>query len=266
MRPTPVWLIADDVEFVERDLGSLKSGKEAEIFIVERAYGERSCLLAHKRYRPRTVTHKGELEALGFQRGNRFMNDLAYRDGRKFAKSRDRRATERMTNYGKKLLTEKWTGHELDMMQQAWRAGVNVPYPVGERGDGLLMQYLGDHERAAPRLAEARLGKSEIGRAREQLVENLRRLVGAGFVHADLSAFNLLWWEDAVWLIDFPQAVDVTANPHAFDFLHRDLANIGHWFARPRRGDRRGSAQRRARRDRRHRLTPTTNSIRPFQL
>jgi len=232
VRPVPEWLISDDVDYTERDLGNLKSGKEAEVFLVERSYRDRSCLLAHKRYRPRTVSNKGELEALGFQRGNSFMNDLAYRDGRKFAKSRDQRAAERMTKYGKKLLTGRWTGHELEMMQHAWRAGVNVPYPIGPRGDGLLMQFLGDAERAAPRLVDARLDAAQIGRARTQLFGNLRRLVGAGFVHADLSAYNLLWWEDDVWLIDFPQTVDVTTNPHALDYLHRDLTNVGHWFAR----------------------------------
>ena len=232
MRTAPEWLITDEVDYVERDLGNLKSGKEAEIFVVERSFDGRSCLLAHKRYRPRTVSHKGELEALGFQRANRFMNDLAYRDGRKFAKSRDQRAADRMTKYGKKLLTGKWTGHELDMMQHAWDAGVNVPYPVGARGDGMLMQYVGDASGAAPRLAEARLDPAGVREARDQLVENLRMLVGAGFVHADLSAFNVLWWEDRVWLIDFPQAVDVTTNPHAFEYLYRDVANVGRWFAR----------------------------------
>ena len=91
VRGAPEWLITDEVEYDELDLGRLKSGKEAEIFIVERSFGARSCLLAHKRYRPRAVSHKGELEQLGFQTANRFMNDLAYRDGRKFAKSRDAR-------------------------------------------------------------------------------------------------------------------------------------------------------------------------------
>jgi RIO kinase 1 len=232
VRATPEWLITDAVEYTERDLGPLKSGKEAEVFVVERTFEDRCCLLAHKRYRPRTVTQKGELAALGFQRGNRFMNDLAYRDGRKFAKSRDQRAAERMTNYGKKLLTGRWTGHELDMMQHAWDAGVSVPYPVGARGDGMLMQFLGDAEGAAPRLVEARLSAAEIHYVATELIENLALLVGAGFVHADLSAFNLLWWEEQLWLIDFPQAVDVTTNPHAFEYLHRDLANIGGWFAR----------------------------------
>jgi len=76
MRPVPQWFISDDVDYVESELGRLKSGKEAEVFVVERAFEDRSCLLAHKRYRPRSVTHKGELEELGFQRSNAFMNDL----------------------------------------------------------------------------------------------------------------------------------------------------------------------------------------------
>jgi RIO kinase 1 len=232
MRPVPQWFISDDVDYVESELGRLKSGKEAEVFVVERAFEDRSCLLAHKRYRPRSVTQKGELQALGFQRSNAFMNDLAYRDGRKFAKSRDQRAAERMTNYGKSLLTARWTGHELDMLQHAWNAGVNVPYPLGERGDGLLMQFVGDHGGAAPSLAQARLGPAEAQSARAQLIDNLERLVGAGFVHSDLSAYNLLWWEEQLWFIDFPQAVDVTINPHAFEFLYRDVTNVGTWFAR----------------------------------
>ena len=231
MRPQPTWLINDDLDYEEVELGRLKSGKEAEVFVIERSYGERSCLLAHKRYRPRRVTNKGELEALGFERTNSFMNDLEYRDGRRFAKSRDQRAVDRMTGYGKELLTRRWTGHELEMMERAWDAGVLVPYPVGARGDGMLMEYVGSHERAAPALAEARLERDELQLAWSQLTDSLRALVGAGYVHADLSAYNILWWDDRVWLIDFPQAVDLTVNPHAHDFLQRDVANVSRWFA-----------------------------------
>jgi len=232
VRPQPDWLIADDVEYTELELGTLKSGKEAEVSLIERTHEDRSCLLAHKRYRPRTVTTKGELEALGFQRANTFMNDSTYRDGRKFAKSRDQRAAQRMTNYGKSLLTKRWTGHELDIMQRAWAAGVHVPYPVGPRGDGLLMEFIGETAGAAPRLADTRLRPSEAVGVFDQLVNNLHLLVGAGFVHADLSAYNLLWWQNEVWLIDFPQAVDITQNPHAMDYLYRDVANVCTWFAR----------------------------------
>jgi RIO kinase 1 len=71
------WLIADPEPYEAYDLGSIKTGKEAEVFLVERvATDGRSCLLAHKRYRPRAVSHKGELQELGFQRG-----DLRERSG-----------------------------------------------------------------------------------------------------------------------------------------------------------------------------------------
>jgi RIO kinase 1 len=66
----------------------------------------------------------------------------------------------------------------------------------------------------------------------DQLFENLLRVVAAGYAHGDLSAYNLLWWEDELWLIDFPQAVDIAANPMGVDFLHRDIVNITTWFGR----------------------------------
>src|SRR5438045_8816414 len=96
-RPVPAWLVTDPQDYVEYALGPLKTGKEAEVFLVERVAADgRSCLLAHKRYRPRRVTHKGELQALGFQRAANFVKDAAYRDGRhSFAKSRDARAAAR---------------------------------------------------------------------------------------------------------------------------------------------------------------------------
>ena len=53
-----------------------------------------------------------------------------------------------------------------------------------------------------------------------------------GIVHADLSAFNLLWWGDRLSIIDFPQAVDLALNPHGLEFLQRDLDNVPGWFER----------------------------------
>jgi RIO kinase 1 len=231
VRPQPDWLITDDVEYVEFDLGPLKTGKEADIFVVERVHEGRSCLLAHKRYRPRAATHKGELEALGFQRASAFVNDATYREGRTFSKSRDRRAAARGSKYGRRLLAQDWSGHEIEVLEKAWAVGVNVPYPVGARDDGFLMEFVGDVDGAAPRLAQARLTPDQLDHAFAQITDSMRLLVGAGYVHADLSAYNVLWWHDQVWLIDFPQAVDIAANPRAFDFIERDVANVCKWFA-----------------------------------
>jgi RIO kinase 1 len=231
-RAIPDWVVLDDC--TDTDLGVLKTGKEAEISLVERTGPDgRSCLLAHKRYRPRKITHKGELQELGFERAPTFRNDYVYRDGRRYTRnSRDLRAMETMTNYGKSLLLEKWPGHELDVMTRAWDAGADVPYPVESTSDGMLMQYVGGLDGAAPRLAQARLDRAAAREAWAQLQENLRTLLEVGIVHSDLSAYNILWWDDRIWIIDFPQAVDLAHSPHGFDFLHRDVANVCRWFSR----------------------------------
>ncbi len=75
-RPAPAWLI--ESRYQDRHLGALRSGKEAEVFLVEGSSAGRSCLLAHKRYRPR-VPRPGELRELGFSKGTIYHNDRVYR-------------------------------------------------------------------------------------------------------------------------------------------------------------------------------------------
>lgn len=233
-RAAPAWLTDGLTSFHDDVLGLLKTGKEAEVFIVERRSLEhdRSVLLAHKRYRPTKVGHKGEIEALGFTRSRAFTNDVRYHEGRRLRLSRDQRAVDRMTDYGKRLLGERWPDHELDVLRQAYDAGVTVPYPVDFTGDGMLMQLIGDVDGAAPRLVNARLSPRELARAHAQLLVELSTLTRAGLVHADLSPFNVLWWRGRLWIIDFPQAVDLVASPHGFDMLHHDVVTMCAWFAR----------------------------------
>jgi RIO kinase 1 len=231
-RPVPAWVIADD--FVDVDLGTLKTGKEAEIRIVERraADGGGRHLLAEKRYRPKTVSHKGELEALGFAKAATFRNDVGYREARAIRNSRDRRAVAKMTKHGRDVVRSDWVGHEHDVLLALWEAGVPVPYPVStDRDRSVLLQYLGDDDAAAPRLAQARLGPDQLTDAWDQLVAALRAIVGSGWVHADLSPYNLLWWEEQVWVIDVPQAVDLHASTNGYELLHRDVTNVSTWFA-----------------------------------
>lgn len=229
----PDWLLDDDVE--DLDLGPLTTGKEAEIFLVERRRGADRCWLVHKRYRPRTVSGKGEIEALGFQRSSTFVADHAYRMGRnRTRRSRDQRAIARRSTFGRRLLSEAWAGHEHEMLRRLWHAGADVPYPVAATDDGMLMEYIGDDRGAARPLATARLDPAQLRTALDQIVENLRIMLDEGIVHADLSAYNILWWEGRVRVIDLPQAVEVGPHPEAFALLHRDVENVCAFFARRR--------------------------------
>ncbi len=226
----PSWLIEEP--YVEVPLGMLRPGKEAQIELVRRiGDNDASCLLVHKRYVPRKVGAKGELEAMGVQRASAFRHDVEYREGRQFRKTRDRRAVERMSSYGRQLLQSRWTGHEFQVMRVLWEAGVNVPYPVSYAEDIFILEYVGAEDGAAPQLARAKLDSRQLEVAAAQMVTGLEAIVATGWVHGDLSAYNLLWWDEQLWFIDFPQALDLAANPQGLNYLHRDVLNVSQWFS-----------------------------------
>jgi RIO kinase 1 len=220
----------DDEQYEDLPRGTLKSGKEAEIFLVERRYASGTRLLAHKRYRPR-YPGKGELRAEGFSNSTKYRGDSIYKAGW-FLPTRDKRAVMGGSRYGHELAGRLWPIQEWTMLRRAWQAGASVPYPVEQTDHGLLMEFIGDDSQAAPKLGQARLTASELTSAWEQLLANLSALTAAGLVHADLSAYNLLWWEGRLVVIDLPQAVEFTTNTDAYDLLHRDVANVGDWFNR----------------------------------
>ncbi|MEA2623612.1 MAG: kinase 1 [Chloroflexota bacterium] len=228
-RPVPPWLITESYE--DRRLGTLKSGKEAEVFLVERIGTTGSCFLAHKRYRPRTPAYKGELRELGFSKGTIYRSDAVYRAGWNL-NARDRRAVAKHTDHGRDVVAAAWPVNELQMLRRAWTAGVSVPYPVDVVDDGVLMEFCGEGPVAAPRLVDARLDQPGLANAWSQFADAIRALTRAGIVHADLSVYNLLWWRGRVVVIDFPQAVDVIVNPAAPGLLHRDVVNVATWFGR----------------------------------
>jgi len=228
-REAPPWLL--DEPYDEISLGTLKSGKEAEVFLLERRYaGGSSALLAHKRYRPRRPS-VGELRELGFKKATTYRHDATYRAGW-FLSTRDRRAVAHKTDHGHDVIERMWPIQEMTMLERAWASGASVPYPVERTDDGVVMEFIGDGDAAAPRLAQAHLSPAEVGSAWEQLLVSLRALTAAGVVHADLSAYNLLWWRGRLTMIDLPQAVEFITNTDAPELLHRDVANVAGWFER----------------------------------
>lgn len=227
-RASPAW--PHDETYEDFPRGTLKSGKEAEIFLVERHYASGSRLLAHKRYRPR-YPRKGQLRAEGFSNSTSYRGDAVYKAGW-FLPTRDKRAVMGGSRFGHELAGRLWPMQEWAMLSRAWEAGASVPYPVEQTDHGLMMEFIGDDVQAAPKLGQARLSPAELGSAWEQLLASLQALTAAGLVHADLSAYNLLWWEGRLFVIDLPQAVEFTTNTDAYDLLHRDVANVGEWFNR----------------------------------
>ena len=216
--PRPDWVITAHGA-VDTELGALKSGKEADVRLVERCEpgtGRRS-LLAAKRYR--TPEHR------------LFHRDAGYLEGRRVRRSRETRAMARRTDFGRDLLAGQWASAEFAALSRLWSAGVAVPYPVQCAGTELLLEFVGDDDgTAAPRLAQLRPEPDALADLWSQLVDALLGLAREGWTHGDLSAYNLLVHRGRLVVIDLPQVVDVVGNPRGPEFLARDVRRIGEWF------------------------------------
>jgi len=213
--PVPDWVITSGFAR-DTELGLLKTGKEAEVHLVERRHDGHVNLLAAKRYRRH-------------DRGG-FKRDSSYREGRRVRDSREMRAMAKGTSTGLAFRAGYWAQNEMTMLGRLWEADVSVPYPVQISGTELMLEYLGDESGGAPRLVNAPLDRAGVEEMFHQAIDALRKMTMARIVHADLSPYNLLVWDERLWVIDFPQAVDMAVNPNGFDFLHRDVVNIVSWF------------------------------------
>jgi RIO kinase 1 len=218
-QPAPPWLVTSPAA-LDFDRGLIKTGKEADVTLIERIdprSGDR-CLLAAKRYR--SSEHR------------LFHRDAGYLEGRRVRRSRENRAMAKRTSFGRQVIAGQWALAEFEALGRLWRAGVAVPYPVQFGGDELLMEFIGDADgSAAPRLAELRPDDVVIDRLWSQCCDALLALAAAGFTHGDLSAYNLLVHRERLVLIDLPQVVDIVGNPQGAQYLRRDCETVCRWFA-----------------------------------
>jgi RIO kinase 1 len=218
-RPHPRWLVTE-LAAADTELGILKTGKEADVFLLRRAVPDtgRSCLLAAKRYR--SAEHR------------LFHRDSDYLEGRRVRESRATRAMANRTTVGREMIAGQWANAEFAALCRFFQAGLPVPYPVQILGTELLLEFIGEPDgTAAPRLAETGLRGAQLADMWHQLVQITTMLARLGLAHGDLSAYNLLVRHDQLIMIDTPQVVDVFANPRGAEFLERDAANVSRWFA-----------------------------------
>ena len=102
-------------------------------------------------------------------------------------------------------------GRSIDVAKCAsFNAGipfVSVPTPARRVENRFSMRYLGTDEGPAPRLKDVVL--EDPKGFLDRVLDVIRRLIGAGVVHGDLSAFNVLVHEGEPWVIDFSEAIRV---------------------------------------------------------
>ncbi len=200
-------LIDDGV--IDEVMRSLKSGKEATVYIVRTG----TQLRCAKLYR--------DMGQRSFQRRT------VYQEGRKVRGSRQTRAMNKSTRFGRKEQEAAWKNAEVDALYQLVAAGVRVPKPYGYFNDTLIMELVTDAAgNPAPRLGEVDLTPDVAREYHEFLMRQVVRMLSIGLIHGDLSEFNVLVGPDGPVIIDLPQVVNAAGNNGAFAMLERDVNNI----------------------------------------
>ena len=193
-------------------IAQIKSGKEAVVYKVHL----NNALVAMKVYK------KTEQRT--------FKNTSSYLIGKSYKKSSERKAVAKGNKFAKKLQYQNWVRREYFMLEKLYALGAKVPKPILNIQNALFMELIGNEDVIAPRLCDSDLTKKEAEYAYKKIIETILICWNFGIVHADLSEYNILWWNNTPYLIDFPQAIDKRNHPNAEDFLERDLTTITNFF------------------------------------
>jgi RIO kinase 1 len=224
------WLLDSLGDFYEHKwisdvLRRIKGGKEASVYLCRAGAAVDAELVAAKVYRPRSLRnlHNDHLYRAG-------RNDLGD-DGKQILDDGMQHAIARKTEFGRGLLHQSWIAYEFTTLRALHEAGADVPRPYEMAENAILMGYVGDIDSSAPALSEVSLEADEVQPLFERVVSNIELMLAGDRIHGDLSAYNILYWEGGIQLIDFPQVVAPESNPSAWRIFERDVLRVCQYFA-----------------------------------
>ena len=228
-----IWLFESLKAFYQEDLitdvlSLVKGGKEANVYRCRAHESTGTSFLAVKVYRPRMFRN--------------LRNDKLYREGRTLlsdngrpVKERDKRAfraLNKKTSYGQQLAHTSWLMYEFNALRTLHAMDADIPRPYSTLENAILMQYVGDEHMPAPPLHTVTLPVREAEALFERSLQNIELMLQQGMIHADLSEYNILYWESVITLIDFPQVIEIASNRNAEKILKRDISRVCQYFCR----------------------------------
>jgi len=206
--PTALQPLIDE-GVIDEVLRSLKSGKEATVYLV-RTGAQTRCAKVYRDMGQRSFQRRAQ-----------------YQEGRKVRGSRQARAMNKSTRFGRSEQEAAWKNAEVDALYKLQAAGVRVPKPYGYFNDVLIMELVTDAAgEPAPRLSEIDLSADTARAYHDFLMRQIVLMLSIGLVHGDLSGFNVLVAPDGPVIIDLPQVVNAAGNNGALAMLERDVNNI----------------------------------------
>jgi RIO kinase 1 len=207
-------------------LTKIKAGKEASVYLCRSGNQVQSALVAAKVFRPRMLRN--------------LKNDQLYRldravldeDGKHVHDLGMLKAQHKRSVYGEQIRHQSWIAYEFQTLKTLHAAGADVPQPYEMSENAILMGYIGDERSAAPTLNTVTLERAEVKPLYECLLRNLEIMLAHGIVHGDLSAYNVLYWDGGITMIDFPQVISPSNHRSAYKIFSRDITRVCDYFTR----------------------------------
>ena len=123
-----------------------------------------------------------------------------------------------------------WAEKEFRNLSRIYKSVIKCPEPLCVKSNVLIMQFMGMDGHAAPRLKDAAVENYEL--VYKETLRYMRILFhDCKLIHADLSEYNLLYYEDTLYMIDVSQSIEHD-HPHSLEFLKRDIHNINNYFSK----------------------------------
>jgi RIO kinase 1 len=228
------WLLSSLRTFYDRGLindvlSLVKGGKEASVYRCQADPATGATLLAAKVYRP---TKFRNMRNDSVYRRGRMLLDANGHDHDYARDQRVLRAVRKKTAFGRQVRHTSWLMHEYTALQQLHQAGAAVPQPVAAGENAILMSYRGTAQMAAPTLNRVRLTQDEAQPIFHKVLQNVALLLQQRLIHGDLSAYNILYYEGKITVIDFPQVTNLDTNENACFILQRDIFRVCEYFSR----------------------------------
>ncbi|KAK9940412.1 hypothetical protein M0R45_017074 [Rubus argutus] len=117
-------------------------------------------------------------------------------------------------------------------LERMVKNGIRCPTALDIKDHVLVMEFIGKAGWPAPRLKDAALSLDKLRKGYREMIIAMRMLYQkAKLVHADLSEYNILYFEGHLYIIDVSQAVEPN-HVHANEFLCRDCVHVSVSFTK----------------------------------
>jgi len=185
--------------------GAISTGKEAVVFHAENADGAEFAVKIFK-----TTL-------------NEFKNRQEYVEG-------EHRFRHVPLKQNPRRLIRLWAEKELRNLKRIERVGLRCAKAVLLKRHILVTEFIGKNGVAAPKLRDAVLSTAQLLSAFQQMALMTRAMFQQCLlVHCDWSEYNVLWFEENLYIIDLAQGVDIS-HTHALRFLQRDCLRVCEFF------------------------------------